>query len=204
MEGVAIASNRVISKPPAAAAAEPKTSTNASVTSEPDKEPNGVQIQNTTAAAAPAPAPTPASFAVPVASVEMPSGESQPAIVTEGGPPTPPLSSAEDLLAPFSNGGIPWYMEPFDPVGTTICEERWTGREVVRSMSEELSELDDEELRGLVNEDMEGTSSEKLAPTASGGNKDSLAATLAVPPAKRTSARRGGGSRKTRYSRKWR
>ncbi|KAI9849588.1 MAG: nuA3 HAT complex component nto1 [Thelocarpon superellum] len=64
-------------------------------------------------------------------------------------PPTPPLSSEEDLLAPLSMGGIPWYLEPFDPIGTTIHEERWTGREVVRGMSEELSEIDDEELRGM-------------------------------------------------------
>lgn len=71
------------------------------------------------------------------------------------GPPTPPLSSSEDLLAPLSHGGIPWYLEPFDPVGTTIHEERWTGREVVRGMSEELSELDEEELRGLVDEELE-------------------------------------------------
>lgn len=72
----------------------------------------------------------------------------------QSGPPTPPLSSSEDLLAPLTHGGIPWYMEPFDPVGTTIHEERWTGREVVRGMSEELSELDEEELRGLVDEEM--------------------------------------------------
>ncbi|KAI9675130.1 MAG: nuA3 HAT complex component nto1 [Caeruleum heppii] len=69
--------------------------------------------------------------------------------------PTPPLSSEENLLAPLSFGGIPWYLEPFDPIGTTIQEERWTGREVVRGMSEELSEIDEDELKGLVDGDME-------------------------------------------------
>lgn len=68
-------------------------------------------------------------------------------------PPTPPLSSEGDLH-PLSNGGIPWYMEPFDPVGTTIEEERWTGRELVRGMSEELSDMDEDELSGLVEMEM--------------------------------------------------
>lgn len=68
-------------------------------------------------------------------------------------PPTPPLSSGGDLQ-PLSNGGIPWYMDPFDPEGTTIQEERWTGRELVRGMSEELSDMDEEELLGLVDGDM--------------------------------------------------
>lgn len=72
-------------------------------------------------------------------------GESRPHVE----PLTPALSSQEDLH-PFANGGIPWYMVPFDPVGTTIEEERWTGRDLVRGMSEELSDMDEEELSGLV------------------------------------------------------
>ena len=67
-------------------------------------------------------------------------------------PPTPPMSSGGDSQ-PLSHGGIPWYMEPFDPVGTTIEEERWTGRELVRGMSEDLSDMDEEELSGLVDVD---------------------------------------------------
>lgn len=68
-------------------------------------------------------------------------------------PPTPPLSSEGDNH-PLSNGGVPWYMGPFDPVGTTIEEERWTGRELVRGMSEELSDMDEDELSGLVDVEM--------------------------------------------------
>jgi NuA3 HAT complex component NTO1 len=49
-------------------------------------------------------------------------------------------------------------MQPFDPVGTTIHEERWTGRDVMRGMSEELSELDEDELKDLVDDEMEGES----------------------------------------------
>ncbi|MCJ1396989.1 nuA3 HAT complex component nto1 [Xylographa trunciseda] len=65
-------------------------------------------------------------------------------------PPTPPLSSSSDPASALSAGGIPWYMEPFDPAGTTVHEERWTGREVARGMSEELSDMDEEEVDGLV------------------------------------------------------
>ena len=67
-------------------------------------------------------------------------------------PLTPPLSSRSDSH-PLSRGGIPWYMEPFDPIGTTVREERWTGRELVRGMSEELSDMDEEELSGLIDGD---------------------------------------------------
>ena len=64
-------------------------------------------------------------------------------------PVTPPLSSGGHSQ-PLSQGGIPWYMECFDPVGTTVEEERWKGRELVRGMSEDLSDMDEEELSGLV------------------------------------------------------
>jgi NuA3 HAT complex component NTO1 len=67
-------------------------------------------------------------------------------------PLTPPRSE-KSLLNPLVNGGIPWYLETFDIHGTTIHEERYTGREVLRAMSEELSELDDDELDGLAGSD---------------------------------------------------
>lgn len=62
--------------------------------------------------------------------------------------PTPILSEQDQQL-PLAVGGIQWYMQPFDPVGTTIHEERWTGRDVMRGMSEELSDMDEDELEGL-------------------------------------------------------
>jgi NuA3 HAT complex component NTO1 len=68
-----------------------------------------------------------------------------------GQPLTPPRS--EKNLNPLGNGGIPWYFEPFDIHGTTVYEERYTGREVLRDMSEELSELDDDILDGLADSD---------------------------------------------------
>lgn len=67
---------------------------------------------------------------------------------TTAAPPTPP-GSDQDLLGPIHHGGIPWYMKEFDPEGTTVYEERWRGRDVLRDMSEELSELDEEELNDL-------------------------------------------------------
>ena len=67
-------------------------------------------------------------------------------------PLTPPTTSGGDSQY-FSKGGVPWYMEHFDPDGTTIQEERWTGRELVRGMSEDLSDMDEEELSGLVDVD---------------------------------------------------
>lgn len=67
-------------------------------------------------------------------------------------PLTPPRSE-KNLLNPIHNGGVPWYLEPFDIHGTTIHEPIWAGREVLKAMSEDLSELDDEELDGLADSD---------------------------------------------------
>ncbi|KIW83383.1 hypothetical protein Z517_02628 [Fonsecaea pedrosoi CBS 271.37] len=64
-------------------------------------------------------------------------------------PPTPPMSLEGHSQSLQSEGGIPWYVAQFDPEGTTIFEERWTGPEVLREMSEELSEMDEDELQGL-------------------------------------------------------
>ncbi|KAK5257608.1 hypothetical protein LTR16_000115 [Cryomyces antarcticus] len=76
--------------------------------------------------------------------------------VTNSEPLTPPTSEKEkDLQDLLAHGGIPWYLEPFDPIGTTIHDERWTGREVLRGMSEELSEIDDDTLQDLEDAGME-------------------------------------------------
>lgn len=73
---------------------------------------------------------------------------------TNGRPePLTPPRSEKNLLNPLGNGGVPWYFETFDVHGTTVYEERYTGREVLRDMSEELSELDDDELDGLADSD---------------------------------------------------
>ena len=101
--------------------------------------------------------------------------------VGEARPPVEPLTpalSSEGDVHPFANGGIPWYMVPFDPVGTTIEEERWTGRDLVRGMSEELSDMDEEELSGLVDVGVPGAHNE----AADGASlPDAIAATSKRP-----------------------
>lgn len=72
-------------------------------------------------------------------------------------PPTPPMSlenQGQSSHPALGHGGIPWYVEQFDPAGTTIFEERWTGQQVLREMSEELSEMDEDELQELGDEEM--------------------------------------------------
>lgn len=107
-----------------------------------------------------------------------------PVISTRREPPTPPLSSAGQSQT-LSIGGIPWYMEPFDPSGTTIHEERWTGRELVRGMSEELSDMDEDELSGLVADD--------VADITQGDNQSALDAEKA---AKREARKKAAARRK--------
>ena len=91
-------------------------------------------------------------------------------------PPTPPLSLEGLQQSTLVAGGIPWYVEPFDPDGTILHEERWTGPEVLREMSEELSDIDDDELEGLAaldsdvdKQDMTATTTPS-APVARGPN----------------------------------
>ena len=93
-------------------------------------------------------------------------------------PPTPPMSMEGNQAATISQGGIPWYVEAFDPVGTTIHDERWMGQEVLRAMSEELSEMDDDELTGLGVQEPETITNENTVPDGlliptSGGKRKS-------------------------------
>ncbi|KIV84895.1 hypothetical protein PV11_00644 [Exophiala sideris] len=106
-------------------------------------------------------------------------GEIQSDQVPQVEPPTPPMSLEGHSQNMPSEGGIPWYVAPFDPDGLTIYEERWTGPEVLRDMSEELSEMDEDELQGLgpgddLAEDVDGTAMERgpdSAVTKSTGQK---------------------------------
>ena len=75
---------------------------------------------------------------------------SKPVAATEPiSPPTSSAGSADSSAEPADVGGVPWYLEHFDPVGTTLHEERYTGREVLRGMSEELSDMDEDTLTEL-------------------------------------------------------
>ncbi len=68
------------------------------------------------------------------------------------GPLTPPQSNGSlgrgqtDVL---NEGGLPWYLKGFELQGTTVVEEQWNGRDAVRSLSEELTDMDEEALKDL-------------------------------------------------------
>ncbi|KAG6017389.1 hypothetical protein E4U43_001482, partial [Claviceps pusilla] len=68
-------------------------------------------------------------------------------------PPTPPQSNGsfgKESYDPLTDGGILWYLKSMQPRGTSILGEHWVGgRDAVRMLSEELTDLDDEELKGL-------------------------------------------------------
>lgn len=68
-------------------------------------------------------------------------------------PPTPPISTKGQSNNPLVHGGIPWYVEAFDPKGTSVYEERWLGKDVLRDLSEELSDMDEGDLQDLAGED---------------------------------------------------
>lgn len=72
----------------------------------------------------------------------------------------------------FAQGGVPWYLESFDPIGTTIYEERYTGRAVLRAMSEELSDMDEDTLTELAVTGAEAQPSDR--PVASSNTPSSV------------------------------
>lgn len=115
-------------------------------------------------------------------------------------PPTPPQST--DSLShhhhaapdPLTDGGVPWYLGPFDLSGTSAGEPAESeggngGSERGRSPSEELTDMDDAELKELAND------VEKDTITASGGGagrrvKREVEVGVGVVRATRSSARR--------------
>ncbi|KAF4991892.1 hypothetical protein FGRMN_7540 [Fusarium graminum] len=70
----------------------------------------------------------------------------------QSGPPTPPQSNGSlglEPVDPLTDGGIFWYLKGHELKGTSVLEEQWAGRDAVRMLSEDLTDLDDEELKGL-------------------------------------------------------
>jgi NuA3 HAT complex component NTO1 len=80
-------------------------------------------------------------------------------------PLTPPHGD-KDIIPVVTSGGVPWYLESFEPDGTTIYDERWSGREAMRGISEELSELDDDAVNGLL--ESENGKADEEPPVAQG------------------------------------
>ncbi|KAF2764606.1 hypothetical protein EJ03DRAFT_301722 [Teratosphaeria nubilosa] len=79
--------------------------------------------------------------------------------------------AAVDAKDVFASGGVPWYLGPFDVEGTTVHEERYTGRDVLRGMSEELSDMDEDTLTELVPNGV-SESSAQATPDGKIGNGD--------------------------------
>lgn len=117
-------------------------------------------------------------------------------------PPTPPMSLEGHVQTLTCQGGIPWYVAQFDPEGTTIFEERWTGPEVLRDMSEELSEMDEDELQDLGGEDLtNGTQVNGLLGSIEDGVDGPTIAVESLASKKRTPATGGRrGARRGRSS----
>lgn len=101
------------------------------------------------------------------------------------------LSDSHDV---FAQGGVPWYLEPFDPVGTTIHDERYTGRAVLRDMSEELSDMDEDTLTELQANGVEATPKATQTNGTSSGATNSPA-TVKKSNVKKKKARRNFWSR---------
>jgi len=125
-----------------------------------------------------------------------------PTQLTIGDPLTPPQSngsfgrSTENPTNVLSEGGVVWYLKPFQPQGTSVVEEEWTGRQAVRSLSEELTDMDEETLEhlGFDVDDDTITASPVNATAAEKAERNSNNNTLQVPTAG------PGSARKTRSS----
>ena len=117
-------------------------------------------------------------------------------------PPSPPISTdsnainganaqaKEDDNDVFAQGGVPWYLEPFDPEGTTVHDERYTGRAVLRDMSEELSDMDEDTLTELAINGVEAT------PTTNGKGTPAKAAQTAAEKKKAAARKRARNRRR--------
>lgn len=87
----------------------------------------------------------------------------------EPSPLTPPQSNGSFSRGPgdvLTDGGLPWYLKGFSLDGTSAVEEQWAGRDAVRSLSEDLTDMDDEELNGLEFDVEDSTITASLADAA--------------------------------------
>ncbi len=95
-------------------------------------------------------------------------------------PPTPPQSNgslgkeAPDVLT--EGGGVPWYLKTFDPHGLSVVVEQWAGKDIVRGLSEDLTDIDDDELKGL-GLDVNGGAIVAAAPATPKAAPDTLSTT---------------------------
>lgn len=159
------------------------------------------QIENTDN---PAPASKVASYASSTQSHTIKTNGSRP---TE--PLSPPISTDSAHRPSTSNGhghggdkdiftgGTAWYLAPFDPMGTDLHVERYTGREVMRDMSEELSDMDEDTLMGLELSGMDDSTS------GAAGSNGSTAAGAAGDGEKTNNATSTAKKRPKRKRNRW-
>lgn len=95
---------------------------------------------------------------------EKPTEPLSPPISTGSHAPKEPNCAPTDPSDVLANGGVPWYLDPFDISGTTVHDERYTGRAVLRDMSEELSDMDEDTLTELAPSGLEMTPNGKTTP----------------------------------------
>ncbi|KAI0526248.1 hypothetical protein F5B22DRAFT_632788 [Xylaria bambusicola] len=110
-------------------------------------------------------------------------------------PPTPPQSNGSlggQPMDALTNGGVIWYLQEFEPEGTSAAQEQWNGRNVMRSLSEELTEIDDDELKGLgveINESITASPAD-TTPIVDGTNHISPTKKAPKPKKRKTTYRR--------------
>ncbi|KAK8056555.1 hypothetical protein PG993_001782, partial [Apiospora rasikravindrae] len=118
----------------------------------------------------------------------------------QSGPPTPPQSNGSlgrDHANILADGGVPWYLKGFEPEGTSALQEQWPGKEAIRGLSEELTEMDEDELKGLgvdfsMDDDID---------TPSANNVSNAAATTAVAATTETSSLLGSAKKPAKAKR---
>lgn len=117
------------------------------------------------------------------------------------GPPTPPQSNGSfgkdaDLLA---DGGVLWFLKPFEPDGTTILGELDSAGTNSRMLSEDLTDLDDDELKALgaevdaslhadVDGDADGDADSVAVSVAAAGSDKTVQVAAALPRGKASRA----------------
>lgn len=110
---------------------------------------------------------------------------------SQPGPPTPPQSNGSldrEQTNALADGGIPWYLKGFDPEGTSAVLEQWSGRDAVRSLSEELTEMDEDELKGLGVDFNEGSITASPVSTNTAEASGAMSAAKKTPKGKKRKA----------------
>ncbi|KAI1393442.1 bromodomain and PHD finger-containing protein [Hypoxylon trugodes] len=107
-------------------------------------------------------------------------------------PPTPPQSNGSlghQPTDPLADGGVVWYLQDFEPKGTSAIQQQWQGRNAVRSLSEALTEIDDDELKGLAVEVQEDSITASPANTTEVVEPPVTPAVAAPTPSKKSTTK---------------